>query len=544
MNNQKGMTLIEVMVAMLVLSIAMIGGISFFTSAYRINYSYMESANRIDHALRYVEKLKVQRRDYPTFGAFSNIGGSGFTAYFVDSEFNDYTENDPYFYENYATGIIRLPATFEIEPIRYKRLGNITIPDNGSSQPRGYYYFYEAQKVLHSTIPYSSPVVAEDYGPDLAAYPKTRISYALQDAYNNGLHFKFHTNKEKTATFYVKYHYNRKTGIENNDAYAETTFAKMAEYSKSKRYQELYDSKRLMKKQQPYTILDDMFGPGGESVRWNFPSGIKTGTITTPSGTSEPVNSTSEPYFRIAPLSYIHAASVKDAEASYKSVTLATPILIKKGSVQENTGESSSIIGSEGFTFDSRRFYKVRPSISNQTEVHPRDSVESIYTTKITRPYNDLNKSDLEKPDPVLLADSNLYHRDAMFVAHVYRGNATGKEQIQKLYSWRYDEGTPPSGAPIEDKKTYTKVTFHVDGGKINPHRLTRYRRSVYISVWPFESDAAARALIREAIDSSPDFQARVNYIKSKKTSAQKMIMIPFIQLYAHDENSTLCEAL
>ena len=95
MNNQKGMTLIEVMVAMLVLSIAMIGGISFFTSAYRINYSYMESANRIDHALRYVEKLKVQRRDYPTFGAFSNIGGSGFTAYFVDSEFNDYYENDP-----------------------------------------------------------------------------------------------------------------------------------------------------------------------------------------------------------------------------------------------------------------------------------------------------------------------------------------------------------------------------------------------------------------------------------------------------------------
>lgn len=541
MNNQKGMTLIEVMVAMLVLSIAMIGGISFFTSAYRINYSYMESANRIDHALRYVEKLKVQRRDYPTFGAFSNIGGSGFTAYFVDSEFNDYYENDPYFYENYAPGIIHLPATFIIEPVPGRIKPNIKIPANGSFQPRGFYYRDEAYKVLYSTIPYTSPVVTEDYGPDFAAYPKSRISYALQDAYDNGLYFKFFSTEE--ATFYLKYHYDRGTGVENNDAYAETTFAKMAKYSKSKKYQKLYDSKRLMTKYHPYTILDSMFGPGGESHRWSFPSGIKTGTITTPSGKVVPV-STSDPYFLIAPLSCIYVPSVKEAEGFYTQIHLTTPILIKAGSVQENTGESSSIIGSEGFTFDSRRFYKDYPSISTHDEVHPRDSIESIYTTKITRPHDDPNKSDLEKPDPVLLANSNLYHRDAMFVAHVYKGNATGKEQIKKLYKWHYDGGTPPSGVPINVFPANRRVVFQVNVGKINPHRLTRYRRSVYISVWPFESDAAARALIREAIDSNPDFQARVDYIKSKKTSAQKMIMIPFIQLYAHDENSTLCEAL
>lgn len=103
MKKQKGMTFVEVMVALLILSIAVLGGISFFISAFKVNYNYMDFANRLDHALRYVEKIKIQRQAYPTYGSFPNMGTEGFTIFYVDSESEDVYAPEPYWYENYTT---------------------------------------------------------------------------------------------------------------------------------------------------------------------------------------------------------------------------------------------------------------------------------------------------------------------------------------------------------------------------------------------------------------------------------------------------------
>lgn len=162
MKKQKGMTLIEVMVAMLVLSIAMIGGISFFTSAYRINYSYMESANRIDHALRYVEKLKVQRRSYPTYGAFPNKGGSGYTLFYVGSDASDIYAPDVYSYEDYpGSGAINLALklTFSTEAIT----------------PNYYYAF--AQDAIDNNGNFVEPTFLSDYLLTQYSVKRTLLSY-------------------------------------------------------------------------------------------------------------------------------------------------------------------------------------------------------------------------------------------------------------------------------------------------------------------------------------------------------------------------------
>jgi hypothetical protein len=175
-----------------------------------------------------------------------------------------------------------------------------------------------------------------------------------------------------------------------------------------------------------------------------------------------------------------------------------------------------------------------------------RDSVESVYTGLTYKDYFDPDKTNLQNPDPVLLNNNNLYHRDAKYVALVYKGDATGQEQIHTLYSWYCYGGYPPSPGYVSPSTSCQYLYFSLPGGVgVNNHRVTRYRRSVYISLWPFGSDAAARALIREAIAHSPELNNRISYIKDKARAAgQKIIVIPFIQLYAEDSNSTLSEAL
>ncbi|MDR2426922.1 MAG: prepilin-type N-terminal cleavage/methylation domain-containing protein [Endomicrobium sp.] len=546
MNNQKGMTLIEVMVAMLVLSITMIGGISFFTSAYRINYAYMESANRIDHALRYVEKLKIQRRDYPTFGAFANSGGNGFTAFFVDSEFNDDYSADPYFYENYFSGTIRIPATFTTSSFPTT---NSKTMINGTQQPTGYYYWDEASKIMNSTAPYTGDLVSTDYPSN--DYHKYRISLAFEDAYASNTPLK--VGVSGIVDYYLNYHYNG-TGTEFSDAYSETTFTKMANFAKQNKYSSIYDNNRKMHKYNQITSLSTMFSTSNISF-YIFPSGIKQTTIKTPVSLREENINNSSPGYYVTPYSYFSVYGGSSGSKAYgyyykqASPSVASPILLKKGSVQENTGESSSLIGNESFSFDSRRFYRSYPSETNQDEiVELRDKVSSIYTSYTYKDYDDVNKTVLQTPDPAAIGNANLYHKDALYVALVYKGDATGKEQIHYLYYWNYYPGSGSIPGYVTPYNTYAYAAYFklLPSGEINQRRFTKYRRSVYISVWPFNSDAQARTAMRNAIAYSQDLNARINYIKDQagKTPGQRMIVIPFIQLYADNDNSTLCEAL
>ncbi|MDR1195685.1 MAG: prepilin-type N-terminal cleavage/methylation domain-containing protein [Endomicrobium sp.] len=193
MKNHKGMTLIEVMIAMLVLSIAMIGGISFFTSAYRINYSYMESANRIDHALRFVEKLKLARRNSPTYGHFANMGGTGFTVFFADTD-NIAGDNsttlyydkygDLYFYENYVS-TKDVSATFS--------------NSNPSIGVNSYFYDIALSSPLPTTYPkthladkYSNPVLISNLYGNISGY----FGYTYDPPTDNG-----------TANAYIKFNF-------------------------------------------------------------------------------------------------------------------------------------------------------------------------------------------------------------------------------------------------------------------------------------------------------------------------------------------------
>ncbi|MCL2144134.1 MAG: prepilin-type N-terminal cleavage/methylation domain-containing protein [Endomicrobia bacterium] len=566
MKKQRGMTLIEVMVAMLVLSIAMIGGISFFTSAYRINYSYMESANRIDHALRYVEKVKVQRRDYPTYGAFANIGGNGFTAWFVDSEFNDDYSADPYLYENYVDGTIHIEAT-------------VNVNDGTMPFPSGNYYF--------STISTSTAIDVNLISNTFTNrdYVKYRLSYAFSDAYaaNQYLHIR----AVEAGDYYLKYHYAPPIP-EYKHGYVETSFSKMAQYARkykyTSQYEKLpYDDTRSEYKYYASSSLSSMFpsipSNSGTVQINNFNSFSilpNTTVIRTHSGgfdydgsgKIDPVSitkltSVSNGEYYFAPyrtLSDTYSGTYKSKTGSYRVHSYPGTVL-KGGTLQEGTGESSSYGGVEGTAFHSRRFYKESPAAANANHesleiISLRDNVDGPagYTDSVKR-NNDAYDADIVNTPAGIGKDSA-----AKFFAIVYRGNATGKEYIKTLYYWNTDStdyestvtgnNTPLGIAGNTGNASNTSnylVKFIPSPGGINDQRFTRYRRSVYISMWPVNSELEGREIMKEAISGNSRIQLndRIDYIRDRARDAGlKTIVIPFIQLYAEDEKSTLCEAL
>jgi hypothetical protein len=80
-----------------------------------------------------------------------------------------------------------------------------------------------------------------------------------------------------------------------------------------------------------------------------------------------------------------------------------------------------------------------------------------------------------------------------------------------------------------------------------NIRRLTKYRRSAYISLYSVPTEADAQLIVSKLkSEFGSNLNGAVNYMKSLATPANsyKIIYIPFLQLYANDENSTLCEKL
>ena len=245
---------------------------------------------------------------------------------------------------------------------------------------------------------------------------------------------------------------------------------------------------------------------------------------------------------KVAPYSYISKNEPKEYKAKgfYENQRLSSPIVLKDGTPQENTGggESSSIV--MNYIFDSRRFYKERPDKTTQEEVRVRDKIKSVYEIPTLKDFSDPNKSVLKYPDPILV-NSELYDRRAKYVALVYKNTITGKEQIKDLYEWKYEPGAETvagSSTPVDPAYKYTISQFNLGPTKVNNHRVTRYRRSIYISIWPFKNKSEGITLIKNALSSGKDLNERIEFIKKyAKRTGRKTIMIPFIQLYAEDNN-------
>ena len=642
MKTQRGMTLIEVMVAMLVLSIAMIGGISFFTNAYKINYSHLEHANRLDHALRYVERLKVQRRNYPTVGYFPNFGpNGGFTVYFVDSMPEDKGPK-PYFYENFLegdAGTIRIPVkkyiTFQDkfgEPTdgaaTYTHIGGVDYLNN--HYVRNDYYSNKSPAVpgygegYNFNVPNSWTtdvyVIGNDdwdswnnsslsdfkldtevcnstsanglykrdfHGLGKMSYDIDIIQQRLDKLTNDPLmqSATSHVNYKGQTYFkvppqvvpdgnggnmwidgYFRYSYN--SGNPENvkyvyegdyDAFLQLTFAQLLQRAKA----------------YPTSISPVTF-----PYRCNFLQ-IHTGTTGNLSSGPNDWGAYAGKY--VYPAYYEKRANVPPAPAKPGRVMYQPHTKYNDGRDMEYklTGgaepEGNSAAGlSEVWELHSLRFYtagnsNVWQNGYSQPSDQFLDNVNYSEVRRINAPFDPvepnaktINYDDYiydERIYPKSIAEGG-YGEDIYFIGEVYRSKASGKERIKKLWWWQPVNGEwrpqLASGGPdVTSRSPATSFTarwiirFNVDVGDnflgTNTRRLTKYRRSAYISVYSIKTEEEAKALVgylqANYTDekNGSDLEGAVKYIKEL---GKDIILIPFLQLYAHDQYSTLCERL
>ncbi|MCL1973181.1 MAG: prepilin-type N-terminal cleavage/methylation domain-containing protein [Endomicrobia bacterium] len=641
MKAQKGMTLIEVMIAMLVLTIAMIGGISFFTSAYRIRYSYLEHANRLDHALRYVERLKVQRRDYPTAGYFQNIGTDsvGFTVYFVNSSSGD-VGPEPYFYENYAAG--------EAGMVRINIKDKIRFRDGNSAGPvaNEYLQFYSAKSVMniagigqligHSSS--TSPSARNSYerwgyvptesnwegtaytginspiGYNLATTASTS-TWVLDTAVHNStgglIYLRSGTTSNGTLSYnfdgiqnrlhkmsndatwrststhvlidgkwygrvlkdtvndidtYLYYKYNssdnenRKFVYKGDyDAFLQLTFDQLKKRAKlypttpntapPLNYDKWINAipgdwpKHANKAIYPfYTALrqnrDDIiagFGYGAvKYIPYTTPK-IEIQTGPPPEGGSS--SGMSMEYVPHSLRFYRTGNSAgwrpfQESLDTYKAPNAAFFDFIDAQEV-----ESMRILASPGGTFPEPKANSVSiPNVAaNEIQVRYSEYVGGQYP-----------------PRP---SGTRYYGDDICVIAQVSRSIGLGKDRVEKFWWWRPAiwPPTPPvsTAGPNawETRKDNVNVfgiqlDFNEDFTGGNIRRVTKYRRSAYISMYSVPTEAEAQAMVAVLKETYyDDLNGAVNYMKTKANEKNyKIIYIPFMQLYAHDDYSTLCE--
>ncbi|MCL1971396.1 MAG: hypothetical protein FWG57_00175 [Endomicrobia bacterium] len=618
---------------MLVLSIAMIGGISFFTSAYRIRYSYLEHANRLDHALRYVERLKVQRRDYPTAGYFQNIGTEsvGFTVYFVNSSSGDVGPR-PYFYEDYAEGdggvtriFIKNRVVFRDDPAFY-----------GSANE--YLQFYSAQTVKDGIIGHStgklgsytkSGFVPEEsewewktasningstsdnslgynlahiigqkstdtWKPDTDVYNSTNgIMYRRTGTDANGIMsynfdgIQLRLNRMSNdsdwgarpgSTSHVYYNgkwYGRvlKDTVNNIDTYFTYTYS-FSDENRKFVYKGDYDAfLQLTFAQLKARVQLDPTTPNKTGLDLYYEKWINVIPGDWPAHAGK----------AIYPFYYHLRENRNDIipgigyGASKYMTDASWPKIVLPGTEPE--GGSASGMSME-YQPHSLRFYTANPAgwtsnpsavpgvnffndnlsevVGMRIDATPSNPNPTIKPGALHPPYEEKVLWEDYTPDvttPPRPNDTDGYGPNICVVAQVYYSKGLGKYRVEKFWWWKPAIWPPtaPTGAVGANAVETRKDNVNVFGIKVdledgltgaNKRRVTKYRRSAYISLYSVPTEAQAQEIVTELKTTwYNNLDGAVTRMKQlAQINGYKIIYIPFMQLYAHDDYSTLCE--
>ncbi|MDR1941649.1 MAG: prepilin-type N-terminal cleavage/methylation domain-containing protein [Endomicrobium sp.] len=516
MKKKKGMTLVEVMVAMLILSFAALGGVAFFVNAFKVNYNYMDFAFRLDHALRYVERIKIQRKNYPTYGAFPNLGATeGFTIFFVDSEPDDQWAADPYFLENYSASAVNVAGTaYPYVPYgnqEYRLSVSTGPPGNGAAQGAG-----NPDNISHS----STAMLRE--------YFSSKYAQGTYATFPGAWSYNYTTAGAPQMFISVSYNANIALPINNNAFHV------------------LYDV--------PYTPLT-------QYIRSNA---RYTANLTIPLryyvAEAQPWltfrHYTSYSYLYIYTNHY-NTASIPTASTTYGAhvgywVGYSTIRPIDPPADLDGNPDSLTDYGNpEIITASLARFYTALPT--NDTQFMNNFVAQSNgYPSFPPTYYYTVGESMTVPPDRYF------------YVGYFYTGDRGG---LYLSYAWRYSvyQVTNYSYNSTSSVVSYlysyfTDKTTSASHLSVNPGpntlnklRAARYRKSIYISVYPVTKNGEnnvssveeAISIVRNIINTYSNLNDRVNALKAfanKSEHKYKTIVIPFMNLYADNVNSTLSE--
>jgi len=134
MKINKGMTLVEVMVALLILSIAMIGGISFFINSFNITRAADDLTIRMDHALRYIENSRLRTKDVFDRGIFGTGTPGTFTVFLLDTDTNNTFSREPYVMESFFDETYTIPAIVSFNTTVGGNVANINHQNNANNK--------------------------------------------------------------------------------------------------------------------------------------------------------------------------------------------------------------------------------------------------------------------------------------------------------------------------------------------------------------------------------------------------------------------------
>ena len=541
MKKKKGMTLVEVMIAMLMLAIVMVGGVSFFTNAFKVNFTYMDFANRMDHALRYVEKVKVQKRNYPTYGAFLNVGSNPptYTLFYVDSEINDVGVL-PYYYENFSpNGTIPGGVSVAGEPpTKY----TTTVSSSKNDIPN------QQQQTIYTTITRFDYdlVLASNTNVVIGPVPENYNKTTMDNLSNNVLvKAGTYNNANLTGDYHIKYGFDFITNqpkVSSASAF-QFNFLSVSNYLKTS---------SSVNKLEPNTYN---FSPSASynTYRYRYKEQRYVVTVTTPY------------------TGYIAGSTAsKGQDSIWQYSNVSKNIIVKQGSYTEED-ESSETEGSGGLLIEVfskadpyRRQYSAVPNASNYTNTDKIDNITTYPTEKKQFSENMAGKT-VPPPDGY-----------SKYIAFFYEGN--WKEPSIKLvnyYEWKETQSyKPPSGVDLPGQAavagqltvvastpamtisspSVTMATVSGVSPTANKTRVTKYRKSAYISVYPVQADSLkdAKTLMEDianAASNKTSGKVDLNKIildleNRAKQKGYKIIKIPFFNLYAENNNSTLCEAL
>lgn len=520
MKKKKGMSLVEVMVAMLILSIAILGGVSFFVSSFKVNYNYMDFATRLDHALRYVERAKVQRKNYPTYGSFANTGAEGgYTIFFIDSDDDDVVSDNPYIIESYPKDNQKIDTTITVRSLPTTE-NQYVLPDGWKKEqlPNGGKEYLLTERTESIAKAEAEMKLLSTMSQD---YMYERINNWFTDTVKGN---KFTSTYGALGTNVVNRIAVWDAGTKKVSGYFEFDFPEFI---------------KLAKESPAETNVITSF-PGMNLAPYRI--AVKSTRTYTPK--------VSDPVETLERWAY--------SSQGLEQITSNTPPPRidddNDGGTTSNPGDGNLDDGEKFYTTSSYGYDIVGPTPVTHAEVPTRGVKVEAKKTSIAAEAKD-NPKDLTGTP--IIPNGDVYQKALIFESNW--GNtkvslATWKKT--RDYSYKKGGDANPNAGKTTTWHSWNTISsnaawFNAKTASTPQKKITKYSRGVYISVYPIhvkgsETETAgrrAKKIVDDIVENNESLAARVAALEKYATDNQlKIIKIPFINLYANSSSSTLSE--